>query len=118
MIHFPHQGKIITIDQLYFSSSSLDGNVPYVKHIGDPYESVGAGFFKDPVLMGIFPLPPLHVASVIMISVKYDPWVIPPSDQVDAWGDSMPLSPTEINYVAIVLASTFVSTEHYFGYLP
>jgi len=45
---FPHQGKIVTVDQLSFlASSSLDGNVPYVKHTNAPYESVGAGLFKD-----------------------------------------------------------------------
>jgi len=76
---FPHQGKIFTVDQFsFFASSSSDGNVPYMKRIGAPYESVGAGLFRAPALMGIFPLPPPHVASVNIISVKYDPWVIPP----------------------------------------
>lgn len=74
MIYFPHQGKIVTVDQLsFFASSSSDGNVPYVKHSGAPYESVGAGRFKDSASMGIFPLPPLHVASVNMILVKSNP---------------------------------------------
>jgi len=74
MIHFPHQGKIITIKQLsLFASSSLDGNVPYVKHTSAPYDSVGAGIFKDSSLMGIFPLPPPHVSFVNMISIKFDP---------------------------------------------
>ena len=39
--------------------------------------------------MGIFPLPPPHVASVYMISVKSDPWVIPTPDIVDTWGKVM-----------------------------
>ena len=48
VIHFPHQGKIFTIDQLsFFASSSSDGNVLYIKHSGAPYESVGASLFKD-----------------------------------------------------------------------
>jgi len=65
MIHLPHQGNIVIVDQVsFFASSSLDGNVPYVKHTGAPYESVGAGLFKDSTLMGIFQLPPSHVASV------------------------------------------------------
>ena len=72
VIRFPHQGKIVTVDQLsFFASSSSHGNIPYVKHTGAPYESVGIGIFKDSTLMGIFPLPPPHVASVNMISVKY-----------------------------------------------
>lgn len=59
VIHFPYQGKIFTVDQLYFfASSSLDGNVLYVYHIGAPYEIVRVGIFKDSALMGIFPLPP------------------------------------------------------------
>lgn len=55
VICFPHQEKIVTINQLsFFASSSSDGNVPYMKHSGDPYESVGASLFKDSTLMGIF----------------------------------------------------------------
>jgi len=74
VIRFPHQGKILTVDQIsFFASSSSDGNVPYVKHIGAPYESVGEGIFKDPTLMGIFTLPHPHVSSANMISVKSDP---------------------------------------------
>jgi len=78
LICFPHQGKIVTVNQLsFFPSSSLNGNVPYVKHSGAPYESVGAGLFKDSTLMGILPLPPPHVTFVNMVSVKSYPWVIP-----------------------------------------
>ena len=113
VLRFPHQGKNVMGDQLsFFASSSLDGNVPYMKHTGAPYESVGVGIFKDPTLMGIFPLPPPHVASVNMISVKSDPWVIPSPNLVDTWGDFMPLSPAEINYVEIILASASVPTIH------
>ena len=84
VIHFPYQGKIVTVNQLsFFASSSSDGNVLYIKHTRDPYESVGAGLFKDFALMEIFPLPPRHVASVNMILVKSDPWVIPTPDLVD-----------------------------------
>ena len=47
VIHFPHQGRIVTVDQLsFFASSSSDGNVPYVKHSSAPFESVGAGLLK------------------------------------------------------------------------
>ena len=112
VIRFPRQGKIVTIDQLsFFASSSLDGNVPYVKHSGAPYGSVGEGIFKDSALMGIFPLPPPHAASVNMISVKSDPWVIPAPDLVDSWGEVMPLSPAEVNYVEIVSAANSASFD-------
>ena len=82
-----------------------------MKHTSAPYESVGAGLFKDPALMCIFPLPPPHLASVNMISVKSYPWVIPPH-QVDAWGDVIPLSPAKINYVEIVSASASIYIDH------
>jgi len=53
---FPHEGKIVIVDQLaFFSSSSSNGNVPYVGNTDIPYESVGAGLFKDSTLMEIFP---------------------------------------------------------------
>lgn len=94
MIHFPHQGKIVIVDQLsFFAYSSLDGNVSYVKHTGSPYESVGAGIFKDSAFMGIFALPPPHVSSVNMVSVKSNPCVIPSLDLVDTWGEVMHLVP-------------------------
>lgn len=65
-----------------------------MKHTGAPYESVGTRPFKDPTLMAIFPLSPLHVASINMLSVKFDPWVIPSPNLVDIWGDVILLSPT------------------------
>ena len=40
-----------------------------------------------------------------MITVRPDPWILPPTDQVESWGDEMPLSPAELNYVEIIAAS-------------
>ena len=41
---FPHEGKIVIVDQLaFFSSNSSNGNVPYVGNTEIPYESVGLG---------------------------------------------------------------------------
>jgi len=105
VIHFPHQGKIVIVDQLSFFASSSEGNVPFVEHTSIPYESVGAGLFKDPALMGVFSLPPPNIAPINMISVRSDPCVLPPTDQVESWGDEMLLSPAELNYVEIVSAS-------------
>ena len=74
VIHFPHQGRIVTIDHLSFlASSSSDDKVPYVKHYGAPFQSVGEGILKYFELMGIFPLPPPHFASVNMILVRSNP---------------------------------------------
>lgn len=78
---------------------------------GAPYESVGASLFKYSTLTGTFPLQPPHVASVNMVSVKYDPWVILAPDLVDAWGEVMLLSPAEVNYVEIVSASNSTSFD-------
>lgn len=105
VIRFPHQGKIVTVDQLSFFVSSSDGNVPFVEHTAVPLESVVVGLFKDPALMGVFSLPPLNVAPINMIFVRSDPWVLPPLDQIGSWGYEMSLSPAELKYVEIVSAS-------------
>lgn len=47
-----------------------------------------------------------------MISVKYDPWVIPSPNLADTWGDITSLSLVEINYVEIVFALDSVPTNH------
>jgi len=74
VLHFPLEGKIITVDQIsFFSSGSSNGNIPYVGNIEIPFESVGAVLFKDSALMGTFTLPPPHVNSINMISVSMDP---------------------------------------------
>jgi len=101
---FPHQKRIITTDHLsFFTFSSSDGNVSFVEHISISYESVGVGLFKYLALMGVFSHPPPNITSVNMISINLDPWVVPPVDQVDSWGE--PLSPVELNYVEIISAS-------------
>jgi len=105
VIRFPHQGKIVTVDQLSFFASSSEGNVPFMEHASKSCENVGAGLFKDPVLMGVFSLPPPNLASVNMISVHSDPWVLLPTGQIESWGEMMPLSPAELNYIEIVAAS-------------
>ena len=78
IIRFPHQGNIVTIDQLSFFASSSEGNIPFVEHTSKSYESVGARIFKDPALMGVFPLPPPNVTPINMITIRSDPWVLPP----------------------------------------
>ena len=106
VLRFPHQGKIVIVDQFSFlASSSSDGNVPFVEHTSIPYESVGAGLFKDSALMGVFSLPTPNAAPINMISVHSDPWVLPPADQIESSGDEMPLIPSELNYDEIVSAS-------------
>ena len=106
VLGFPHQGKIVNIDQLaLFSYDSSTGNIPYVGNTNTPYENIGMGLFKYSSLMGIFPLLPLNVATVNVISSRHDPWIVPNSDQLESFGDVMPLSPAEQMYQSIIMAS-------------
>jgi len=110
---FPHEGKIVTVDHLaFFSSNSSNGNVPCVGNTNIPYESFGAYLLKDSTLMGTFSLPPSNVASVNMIYTPHDPWIVPHPDQVDSFGNVMPLNPAEQGYQVVVLDSTITSESH------
>jgi hypothetical protein len=119
-VQFPHQGKIVTIDQLYFCT--LDARIPTTTNIpflGDhivTYESIGVGLLKDSSLMGTFPtpLPPTahHIAIANMVStIPYqslessDPWIVPSPLEFNVLSDTMPLNPAEAAYVAIQSAS-------------
>jgi hypothetical protein len=73
--------------------------------------------FKDSLLMGIFPLPPLsptaNVAPINMISSStsgslgsIDPWVVPRPEDVESYGASTPLIAVEIIDPKIPSAST------------
>jgi hypothetical protein len=90
VLYFPHQGKIVTVDQLvFFYSDSCVGSVHFVENIlSSSYENVGVVLLKDSSLLGNFLLPPPNispfVAKINMISTgigkslgSYDPWVIP-----------------------------------------
>jgi hypothetical protein len=59
---FPHQGKIVMIDQLAFYTldlgSNIGLNVPFVSYTHQYCMHVGVGMFKYPSFIGIFPLPP------------------------------------------------------------
>jgi hypothetical protein len=72
-VQFPHQGKIVTIDQLDLCTpdarSPVTNNIPFLGDHKVMYESVGVGLLKDSSLMGTFPtpLPPAthHIAPSI-----------------------------------------------------
>jgi hypothetical protein len=91
-VQFPHQGKIVTVDQLDFCTPDAripaTKNIPFLGEHPAMYESTGVGLLKDSSLMGIFPtpLPPTthHIAAVNMIlTIPYqslessDPWIVP-----------------------------------------
>ena len=75
-LQFPHQGKIVTIDQLdYFSpdiSASMTNNVPMLGQSPPPYTSVRVGLLKYSSHMGVFPSnispPTTETSTVNMIS--------------------------------------------------
>jgi hypothetical protein len=121
VVHFPHQGKVITIDQLaLFNSDAHTGNVPFITNPPPPpheYKNVGVGLLKESLLMGTFPITPIDVphpfvASINMIStsihgtpVSHNPWMVPnPNDHLH-YNDKMPLSPVESTYQAIQSAN-------------
>jgi len=111
LIKFPHNGKIITIDQLT-NFSSNPASTDSIQHIGKttiPYKDVDVGLIKDSGLLGTFSFPPpnvsLYIATIHMISLNtiifYDPWIVPSDSEVDSFGGAMPLSPFQIAYQTV-----------------
>lgn len=111
LIRFPHNRKIVTIDQLTYFSSDL-ASIDSIQHIGKmtiPYKYVGVGLIKDFGLLGTFSFPPPNVspsiANIHMISSNTitfdDPWIISSDSEVDSFDGAMPLSPFEISYQAV-----------------
>jgi hypothetical protein len=126
-VQFPHQGKIVTVDQLDFCTidarTPTTDNIPFLGGHKIMYESVGVGLLKDSSLMGTFPTPlPLtidHIATVDMIStVAYqslessDPWIVPCPLEFDELGDTMPLGPAETSYVSTQSTSLSSDAQH------
>jgi hypothetical protein len=118
VVRFPHQGKVVTIDQLaFFNSDTRTGNVPFISKTPPGYENVGVGLLKDSSLMGTFPIPPpdvpcSSVASINMISTvphelpaSQDPWIVPDLGDHLHFSNAMPLSPVESAYQAIQSAT-------------
>jgi hypothetical protein len=100
VIHFPHQGKVVTVDQLaFFNSDARTSNVPFISKTPPGYENVGVGLLKDSTLMGTFPIPPLDVppplvSSINMISTSIcetpassDLWIVPTPGDYLRYGD-------------------------------
>jgi hypothetical protein len=126
-VQFPHQGKIVTIDQLDFFTPDAripaTNNIPFLGDHPVTYESITVGLLKDSSLMGTFPtpLPPTahHIVVVNMIlTLPYqslessDPWIVPSPLEFNALSDTMSLSPVEAAYVAIQSTSPSSNTSH------
>jgi hypothetical protein len=60
-VQFPHQGKIVTVDQLDFCTTDArapaTNNIPFLGDHKITYESIGVGLLKYSSLMGTFPTP-------------------------------------------------------------
>jgi hypothetical protein len=115
---FPHEDRIVTIDQFSFSIPDPSLGVFVVPMIDNPQPSVvNIGVGLCPYLMGTFDyLPPQgdvkfisdhHKVEIFQVSSFHmtyftDPWILPsPSTMMDGtWhpGMSMPLSAVEVKY--------------------
>jgi hypothetical protein len=119
VLHFPHRGKIVVIDQLALCSpdlrSNVGSNIPFVGDTQQSYMDVVVGIFKESSLMGMLHLlrPPLvvNIYPINMISSftsrslgSFDPWVVPHPKDVESYGSSMPLSTVDISFAMISLA--------------
>jgi hypothetical protein len=91
VVHFPHQGKVITVDQVsFFNSYSRTRKFSFILKTPPGYENVGVGILKNSNFMGTFPIPPPDIPRPFFASIKtistivhetHDPWVVPsPSD--------------------------------------
>jgi hypothetical protein len=109
---FPHQRKVIIVDQLaFFNSDSCTSNIPFIVKTPPSYENVSVGLLKDSSLMGTLPIPPPDIPPAFVASIKmilntigetpksYDPLIVPSSDYCLHY--QMPLSPVELDYQAI-----------------
>ena len=99
LVRFPHQGKIVSIDQLDYCTPNVHfdtaANVPLVSNSHQVPELIGAGLFKDPYLMGVFlpPIPDTIVIPINMISSvgthMGDPWVLPNPTEGESFGKTV-----------------------------
>jgi hypothetical protein len=123
---FPHEGRIVTIDQLSFSRPDNSLGASTIPMIDNPQPGVvNVGVGLCPSLMGTFDyLPPqgdakfisdhhkveiFHVSSFRMTYFT-DLWILPsPSAMMEGTGHpgmSMPLSTTEVEYSLVQQASS------------
>jgi hypothetical protein len=123
---FPHEDRIVTIDQLSFSKPNPSLGVSMVPMIDNPQPGiVNVGVGLCPSLMGTFDYPPPqgnvkfisdhHNVEIFQVSSFHttyfnDPWIIPsPSSTMEGTGHpgmSMPLSTAEVAYSLVQQAST------------
>ena len=93
VVVFPHEGKLVTIDQLDFTRKGcLESNesaMPLVDQVKPVAQSLGAGMYTS--LMGTFDLPaPVNYIgstsvgrSIATVVDRTDPWVLPSPHEPD-----------------------------------
>ena len=112
VIKFPHQVKIVTIDQLSFyrrDPIQSNSNIPMVGNSKKDPLNVGIGLY--PSLMRTFTFPPLEVNMIscvrnepLVMEVPFktsyysDLWNLPTLSDETSTGMVMPLSATEVTY--------------------
>jgi len=124
VLHFPHQGEIVTIDHLDYYTPDLrtnsNTNVSFVEDSPRGYASVGVGILKDSSLLGAFPLSPLDITHIDIFNMiysighsssAYDPWVIPDPSKVESFGASMSLLSAKLSYAMLQLAGALTKPE-------
>lgn len=68
--------------------------------------------FQEFYFNGKFFLPSPHITLISMIFISIYLWIVPSTNQVDSFGDTMPLSPLEKAYHEIVSALATPSESH------
>ena len=108
---FPHQGKLVTIDQLSFTRKGRletnESTVPLVDQVKPAKESLGVGMYSS--LMGTFDIPaPINYLgstsvgnSIMTVVDRMDSLFLPSLYQPE-----IPLSEVEVAYQAIVNTTT------------
>ena len=107
VVVFPHEGKLVTVDQLGFTRKGCmetnESTIPLVDQVKPTSESLGVGMYTS--LMGTFDIPaPINYLgstsvgnSIATVVDRIDPWVLPSHHEPE-----VPLSATEVAYQAIV----------------
>ena len=121
----PHQGKVITIDQLAYSRPDLRSNVgTNVSFFNDTlkgYASISAGVFKDSSLMDKFTLPPLDATftPINMISLvtsrslgSSDTWVVPRPWEIVSSRVEIPLSHVQLGPLSSPPGESITTSNH------
>ena len=130
VVVFPHEGKLVTVDQLDFTwkgcMESNESALPLVDQVKPAAQSLGAGMYAS--LMGTFDLPASinYIGStsvgksIATVVDRTDPWVLPSHHEPE-----VPLSVMEVAYQAItqtfvdpILVPLIVSEEPEEVYFP